>query len=143
MSDREELRAMAGQCLALARSATDPRKRITLTGMAQKLYEIAGGPAGDFERAQQEFNDWHMQPTAAGATAADNAATTANPTKEKRRIGRLSWRPLSFKSQVRGRLGHIAAQSQCGGMSELAKAALHRHVREGQRITELDASLVK
>jgi hypothetical protein len=62
MSDREELRAMAGQCLALARSATDPRKRITLTGMAQKLYEIAGGPAGDFERAQQEFNDWHMQP---------------------------------------------------------------------------------
>jgi hypothetical protein len=62
MSDREELRATAAQCLTLAWSATDPRKRIALIGMAQKLYEMAGAPAGDFERARQEFNDWHMLP---------------------------------------------------------------------------------
>jgi len=55
MPDREELRATAAQCLALARSAADPRKRVTLAGMAQKLYEMAGDPPGDFERAQQEF----------------------------------------------------------------------------------------
>jgi hypothetical protein len=62
MSDREELRETAAQCLALARSATDPRKRVTLTGMAQKLYEMAGDRAGDFERAQQEFNNRQMLP---------------------------------------------------------------------------------
>jgi hypothetical protein len=62
MADREELRTTAAQCLALARSATDPRKRLTLTGMAQKLYEMAGDPAGDFERAQHEFNDRQMLP---------------------------------------------------------------------------------
>jgi hypothetical protein len=62
MPDREELRATAAQCLALARSATDPCKRVALTGMAQKLYEMAGDPPGDFERAQQEFNDRQMLP---------------------------------------------------------------------------------
>jgi hypothetical protein len=30
--------------------------------MAQKLYEMAGDPPGDFERAQQEFNDRQMLP---------------------------------------------------------------------------------
>jgi hypothetical protein len=60
MADCEELRATAGQCLALARAASDPRKRITLTSMAQKLYEMAGDKAGDFERAQQEFNDHQL-----------------------------------------------------------------------------------
>ena len=62
MADREELRATAAQCLALARAATDPQKRVTLIGMAQKLYHMAGDPSGDFERAQQEFNDQQMLP---------------------------------------------------------------------------------
>ena len=62
MPDREELRATAAQCLALARSATDPRNRVTLTGMAQKLYEMAGDPPRDLERVQQEFNDRQMLP---------------------------------------------------------------------------------
>jgi hypothetical protein len=35
MADRtEELSDTAAQCLALARAATDPRKRVTLTSMA-------------------------------------------------------------------------------------------------------------
>jgi hypothetical protein len=44
----------------VARSTTDPRKQVALTGMAQKLYEMAGDRAGDFERVQQEFNDRQM-----------------------------------------------------------------------------------
>lgn len=46
--------------LGVGAVATDPRKRVSLTGMAQKLYEMAGDPPGDFERAQQEFNDRQM-----------------------------------------------------------------------------------
>jgi hypothetical protein len=39
-----------------------PCKRITLTGMAQKLYEMAGDTVREFDRAQQEFNDRQMLP---------------------------------------------------------------------------------
>ena len=62
MPDREELRATAAQCLALARATPDPHRRVTLTGMAQKLYEMAGDPQADVGRAQQEFNDRQMLP---------------------------------------------------------------------------------
>jgi hypothetical protein len=43
-------------------SAFGGKAAVTLTGMAQKLYEMAGDPAGDFERAQQEFNAQQMLP---------------------------------------------------------------------------------
>lgn len=62
MSDPEDLRATAVQCLALARSTTDLQKQATLVGMAQKLYEMAGDRPGDFAKAQQEFNDQQMLP---------------------------------------------------------------------------------
>jgi hypothetical protein len=81
----------------VARSTTDPRKQVALTGMAQKLYEMAGDRAGDFERVQQEFNDRQMlrsvqpQPTM-------QQQQQIQP--KKKRIGRLSWRPLSFQNQV-------------------------------------------
>jgi hypothetical protein len=63
MAERiEELRATAGQCLALARSTTDPQVRVALTTMAQKLYDMASDRPGDFEAAQQEFNERQMLP---------------------------------------------------------------------------------
>jgi hypothetical protein len=63
MADRtEELRATAGQCLALAQSTTEPRTRTALLIMAQKLYDIASDRPGDFEAAQREFNDRQMLP---------------------------------------------------------------------------------
>ena len=63
MADRtDELRATAAQCLALAQSTTDPRPRVALTIMAQKLYDMATGRPGDFEAAQKEFNERQMLP---------------------------------------------------------------------------------
>jgi glycosyl transferase family 7 (putative galactosyltransferase) len=47
MPDREELRATAARCLALARSATDPRERVALTGLARTFYKMAGDPPGE------------------------------------------------------------------------------------------------
>jgi hypothetical protein len=59
---RDELKETAAQCLGLAHSTTDPRTRAALLTMAQKLYDRATKPAGDYEAAQREFNDRQMLP---------------------------------------------------------------------------------
>ena len=56
----KELRGTAAQCLALAQSTTDQQTRAALLIMAQKLYDMASGRHGDYEAAQQEFNDRQM-----------------------------------------------------------------------------------
>jgi hypothetical protein len=60
----EELRDTAAQCLALSRSTTDPRTRTNLLILPQKLYDMASGRPGVFEKVQQEFNDHQMLPPA-------------------------------------------------------------------------------
>jgi hypothetical protein len=61
MTDRtEELRETAAQCVALARSTTDPAVRAALTIMAQKLYDVANHRSAEYEMAQREFNDRQM-----------------------------------------------------------------------------------
>jgi hypothetical protein len=63
MADRrEELRAIAAQCLALSRSTIDSQARAVLLTMAQKLYDMASARPGDFEAVVQEFNDEQMLP---------------------------------------------------------------------------------
>jgi hypothetical protein len=63
MPDREELRATAAQCVALAQSTTAPRVRVALTIMAQKLYDMARhNRRAGYETAQREFNDSQMLP---------------------------------------------------------------------------------
>jgi len=52
MPDREELRATAAQCVALAQSTTDPRTRAVLTIMAQKLYDMANRQSAEYELDQ-------------------------------------------------------------------------------------------
>jgi hypothetical protein len=48
--------------LALSRSTTDPRTRVNLLIMAQKLYDMASERPADFEAVQREFNDQQMLP---------------------------------------------------------------------------------
>jgi hypothetical protein len=61
MPDRsDEFRKAAADCVALARSTTDPTTRASLLIMAQKWYELANGPATDFNAIVQEFNDQQM-----------------------------------------------------------------------------------
>jgi hypothetical protein len=61
MTDRaEELRRTAAQCLALARSTTDPMTRTALVAVAQRLHDLANRPAIDFAAVVQGFNDQQM-----------------------------------------------------------------------------------
>jgi hypothetical protein len=62
MADREGLRATAAQCLALARSTSEPQTRASLLLMAQKLYDMASDRPTSFEMAQHEFNERQMLP---------------------------------------------------------------------------------
>jgi hypothetical protein len=62
MRDREELRAAAAQCLALAKSTTDPRTRTALTIMAQNLYDLTNRRSAEYELAEREFNYRQMLP---------------------------------------------------------------------------------
>jgi hypothetical protein len=78
----DDLRTTAAQCLALARTTTDPQARVALLHMAQKLYDLAeSGPGGNFEAVVREFDDGQMSDTkpqvgggARDATAAANSA---------------------------------------------------------------------
>ena len=66
MTDRaEELRSSAAQCLALARSTTNSTTRAELITMAQRLYDLANRPPGDFDAIVQGFNDQQINPQSA------------------------------------------------------------------------------
>jgi hypothetical protein len=61
MPDRsDEFRKAAADCVALARTTTDAMTRTSLLIMAQKWYDLANGPATDFNAIVQEFNDQQM-----------------------------------------------------------------------------------
>ena len=55
-----EFRKAAADCVALARTTNDPTTRTSLLIMAQKWYDLANGPATDFNAIVQEFNDQQM-----------------------------------------------------------------------------------
>jgi hypothetical protein len=61
MDRPDDLRKVATECLALARTASDERTRISLLSMAQKLLELANAPAArTFNAIVQDFNDRQM-----------------------------------------------------------------------------------
>jgi hypothetical protein len=61
MPDRsDEFRKAAADCVALARTTSDPRTRASLLTMAQKWYDMATGSATNFNAIVREFNDEQM-----------------------------------------------------------------------------------
>jgi len=62
MDRADKLRHMAIDCLKMARTATDSAARVTLLGMAQKLFERADAPSSDryLDAAVRNFNDEQM-----------------------------------------------------------------------------------
>jgi hypothetical protein len=56
----DQFRKAATNCVALARTTTDPVTRINLLTMAQRWYDLANGPGFDFDAVLREFNDWQM-----------------------------------------------------------------------------------
>jgi hypothetical protein len=61
MPDRsDEFRKLATDCLAIARTMTDPGNRAILLAMAQKWFDLANGPATSLDAALREFNTSQM-----------------------------------------------------------------------------------
>jgi len=61
MPDRsDEFRKAAADCVALARTTSDPVMRTSLLTMAQKWYDLANGSATNFNAIVREFNDRQM-----------------------------------------------------------------------------------
>lgn len=61
MPDRsDEFRKMATDCIAIARTMTDPGNRAILLTMAQKWFDLANGPATNLDAALREFNTRQM-----------------------------------------------------------------------------------
>ena len=58
MPDRsDEFRNRAAHCIAIARTTDDPATRAILLTMAQRWYDLANGPATDFDALVRDFND--------------------------------------------------------------------------------------
>jgi hypothetical protein len=61
MPDRsDKFRKLARDCVAVARGVTDPGSRAMLLTMAQKWFDLANGPAINFDVVQREFNNRQM-----------------------------------------------------------------------------------
>jgi hypothetical protein len=61
MPDRSnEFRQAAAECIALARTTTDPATRATLLTMAQRWLTVANGSATNFDAIVRDFNDRQM-----------------------------------------------------------------------------------
>ena len=60
MDRSDEFRKAAADCVALARTTSDPMTRASLLIMAQKWYDLANGSATNFNAIVQEFNDEQM-----------------------------------------------------------------------------------
>jgi hypothetical protein len=56
----DEFRKAAANCVALARTTSDPKMRASLLTMAQKWYDLANGSPMNFEAILREFNDEQM-----------------------------------------------------------------------------------
>lgn len=64
MADRsDEFRRAAANCVAVARTTDDPATRVSLLIMAQRWYDLANGPAINFDAMVREFNDRQMSDT--------------------------------------------------------------------------------
>jgi hypothetical protein len=62
MPDRsDEFRRMAADCIAIARTITDPGNRAVLLTMAQKWFDLANGPTPNLDAALREFNTSQMR----------------------------------------------------------------------------------
>jgi hypothetical protein len=62
MPDRsDEFRSLAAECVAIARTTTDPAARVTLLTMAQKWFDLANGPTTSLDGALREFNASQMR----------------------------------------------------------------------------------
>jgi hypothetical protein len=57
----DEFRKLAADCLAIARTVTDPGNRAILLTMAQKWFDLANGPATNLDVALREFNTAQMR----------------------------------------------------------------------------------
>jgi hypothetical protein len=57
----DEFRKLAADCLAIARTVTDPGNRAILLTMAQKWFDLANGPAANLDAALREFNTAQMR----------------------------------------------------------------------------------
>jgi hypothetical protein len=61
MPDRsDEFGRMAADCIAIARTITDPGNRAVLLTMAQKWFDLANGPT-NLDAALREFNTSQMR----------------------------------------------------------------------------------
>jgi len=61
MPDRsDEFRSLAAECVAIARTTSDPVARVTLLTMAQKWFDLANGPTTNLDAALREFNTSQM-----------------------------------------------------------------------------------
>ena len=60
MDRSDEFRKAAADCVALARTTSDPMMRTNLLTMAQRWYDLANGPATNFDAIVREFNDQQM-----------------------------------------------------------------------------------
>ena len=56
----DEFRRMAANCVSVARTITDPGRRVILFTMAQRWYDLANGPAINFDSLVREFNEGQM-----------------------------------------------------------------------------------
>jgi hypothetical protein len=64
MPDRsDEFRKLATDCVAIARTMTDPGNRALLLAMAQKWFDLANGPATNIDAALRVFNEGQMSDT--------------------------------------------------------------------------------
>jgi hypothetical protein len=56
----DEFRRTAANCISVARTITDPGRRVIVLTMAQRWYDLANGPAINFDSLVREFNEGQM-----------------------------------------------------------------------------------
>ena len=57
-------RQAAAECVAIARTTSDPDTRVKLMTMAQRWFDMANGSQVNFDAILRGFNDQHMVPPA-------------------------------------------------------------------------------
>jgi len=66
MPDRsDDYRQAAAECVAIARTTSDPDTRVKLLTMAQRWFNMANGSQINFEAIVRGFNDRQMAPPVA------------------------------------------------------------------------------
>src|SRR5262245_13133344 len=60
LDQSDKFRKLAMDYVAMARATTDAASRAVLLSMAQRWYDLANGPAQDFDGFLRDFNDRQM-----------------------------------------------------------------------------------